>query len=359
MTMKYWILRILTLLLLCPALLRAQDDITQLPIDQGLPLMVRTGVKFVSVTDLNETDNTFSGVVDMRLIWTDLRQRYDTREAADGFKEWRTNSAVKRMETMYVPQVAIANFAKEPSNVTHGLRIYPNGRIELMQRYTGIFKLSLDVMKFPFDSQPLAVELISRRAPLDRLFLTYDQDDLNFSDLIKSELESWTPNVVTLRRDTMPGWYGQSHARVWASLEVTRKPLSTLAIVFIPMLAVILIPLIGLWLQKQENGEFKLDAMDIANVLIGGLFAVIALNFAVVTSYSSLGSGDNPVNRLFGICYVLLGVTFAISLLLFRFDLPHRWFGRYVSEEVFHFCSWGIPAITLTLSASVLFMAAA
>lgn len=357
MTIKRWMVRLCALLLLCPAILRAQDDITQLPIDQGLPLMVRTAVKFVSVTDLSETDNTFNAIVDLRLIWTDLRQRYDAKEAPDGFKEWRTDAATKRMEQMYVPQVAIANFAKDP-HITPGMRIYPNGRIELMRRYTGVFKLSLDVSKFPFDAQQLAVELISRRAPLEKLYLAYDQDDLTFSELLKSDLEGWTPNVVSLTKDSLPGWYGQSHARVWATLEVVRKPLSTLAVVFIPMLAAILIPLIALWLQKQENGGFKLDAMDVANVLIGGLFAVIALNFAVITSYPSLGSGDNPVNRLFGICYMLLGLTFAIALLLFRYDLARRCFGRYFSEEVFRFCNWGIPAITLTLSTSVIVIAA-
>jgi hypothetical protein len=228
-----------------------------------------------------------------------------------------------------------------------------------MQRFTGIFKLSLDVAKFPFDSQQLAVELISRRTPLEKLYLTYDQRDITFSEVVKSDLESWKPNVVTLRREPIPGWYGQDHARVWAALEVTRKPLSTMAVVFIPMIACLLIPLIALWLQKQKHGNFEKDAMDIVNVLVGGLFAVIALNFAVITSYPALGGGDNPANRLFAICYMLLGLSFAISLLLFRFDLARRWFGRFVSEEVFRFCIWGVPAVTVTLSGAVMFIAAA
>jgi len=351
--------RILAALILLPWSLSAQDDLTQLPWDQGLPLMVRTGVRFISVTDVNEVDNTFSAVVDFRLKWTDLRQRYEPEEAPNGFKEWRTDAALERIKTMYVPQVAISNFAGEPSSVIVGLRMYPNGNIEYMQRVTADFKMALDVKKFPFDKQQLAVELISRRAPLDKLFLTYDQDDLTFSDVVSSELDSWTAGLVSLRRDPLPGWYGQQQARVWVSLEMIRNSVTTLPVIFIPLLATMLIPLIAIWLQKQEDGEFKVEAFELANILIGGLFAVIALNFAVTSSYSSLGSGDNPVNRLFGIAYLVLGLTFAVALLVFQFDLPRRIFGKHFSTQLFMFIRWALPVSALTLSVSVLFMAAA
>ncbi len=351
--------RVLAALLLMPWAAFAQDDLTQLPWDQGLPLMVRTGVKFVSVTEVNEAGNTFSAVVDFRLKWTDLRQRYEPEEAPSGFKEWRTDAAVERMKTMYVPQVAISNFSKEPSSVIVGLRMYPNGNIEYMQRVTADFKLSLDVRKFPFDKQQLAVELISRRAPLNKLFLTYDQDDITFSDIIQSDLESWTAGLVSLRRDPLPGWYGQKQARVWISLEVIRNSLATLPVIFIPLIATMLIPLIALWLQKQEEGTYTIEAFELVNILIGGLFAVIALNFAITTSYSSLGSGDNPVNRLFGIAYFILGIAFGVALLVFHFDLPRRWFGKHFSIQLFRFIKWGLPAVAITLGVSVILAAAA
>ena len=92
--------------------------------------------------------------------------------------------------------------------------------------------------------------------------------------------------------------------------------------------------------------------------LIGGLFAVIALNFTISTSYSTLGSGDNPVNRLFGLAYLVLATSFAIALLVYRFDLARKWFGKYFSIELYKLFKWALPAATLTLALSVLFMAA-
>jgi uncharacterized Tic20 family protein len=358
-TLRSRFARLCALGVLVPFALGAQDDLTQLPFDQGLPLIVRTAVSFVSVTEIDEVENSFSAVVDVRLMWTDLRQKFPAESAPNGFLEWRTDAAVERMKNMYVPQVGIANFKEEPSSVIQGLRMYPNGNVEYIQRVTGTFKLALDVTKFPFDKQGLAVELISRRAPLERLFLSYEQDDLNFSKVLDSDLDGWTTGLVTLRRDPLPGWYGQKHARVWASLEVTRQPSATLPVIFIPLVASMLIPLIALWLQKQEDGLFGTEAFELANILIGGLFAVIALNFAITTSYSALASGDNPVNRLFGIAYLVLGIAFAVVLLVFHLDLPRRWFGKHVSIELFRFIKWGLPAAALTMGLAVIFLAAA
>ena len=59
-------------------------------------------------------------------------------------------------------------------------------------------------------------------------------------------------------------------------------------------------------------------------MIIGGLFAVIALNFTVNSVYQVLGSGDNPVSRLFALNYVALGVSLLVNVLLFRFGVVER-----------------------------------
>jgi hypothetical protein len=46
--------------------------------------------------------------------------------------------------------------------------------------------------------------------------------------------------------------------------------------------------------------------------------------------YQVLGSGDNPIDRLFVVNYVTLGVRLLVNALLFRFSVVERMFGRYV-----------------------------
>ena len=109
----------------------------------------------------------------------------------------------------------------------------------------------------------------------------------------------------------------------------------------------------------MEEGEFQIEAFEQANVIVGGLFAVIALNFTLNAGYGMLGSTDNTVRRLFTLNYLALGLSLLINLTLFRFNLPMRWFGRYVQEQVYLFLSWAVPLLVLATALAFLLIAMA
>jgi len=90
---------------------------------------------------------------------------------------------------------------------------------------------------------------------------------------------------------------------------------------------------------------------------MGGLFAVIALNFTVNSAYEALGSGDNPVSRLFALNYTTLGIGLLVNVLLFRFGVVERWFGRYVQEQFYIFLSWAVPVLVLTGAGAIILVA--
>jgi hypothetical protein len=136
------------------------------------------------------------------------------------------------------------------------------------------------------------------------------------------------------------GWYGEDLSRVTGSLAMQRRAGNSAALIFIPLLASLLIPLLAIWMNRVEEGEFQIEAFELANVIVGGLFAVIALNFTLNAEYATLGSSDNTVRRLFALNYLALALSLLVNLTLFRFNLPLRWFGRYVQEQVFLFLSW-------------------
>jgi hypothetical protein len=124
------------------------------------------------------------------------------------------------------------------------------------------------------------------------------QEDLNFSHATKDiSINGWKPGYVTVKRTSYPGWYGQSHSALTVGLDVTRESLKVVPIVFIPLLASLLIPLIAIWMNGTEAGEFKIDAFELGNVIVGGLFAIIALNFTINAAYKIIAAGDNTVTR--------------------------------------------------------------
>lgn len=334
----------------------AQEPADQsLPLGRGLPLLVRTGVYFLSVDHVDDTSATFGATVDLRLTWDDLRLQYPASEAPSGLREFRTEAAEARLAEIWHPDIVISNLVGDPVFTSSGLRMYPTGKVEWMQRVQGEFAIDFDVSRFPFDRQLLSIDLVSRREPSSRLLLDFRQGEINFSSHARDiAVEGWEIGAVTLARSMGAGWYGQQQAELKASLLVNRDPVRTIPPIFIPLLASLLIPLLALWLNKtEEDGEFKVEAFELTNVLIGGLFALIALNFTINSTYPTLAAG-NPVSLFFSLNYLVLAVNLLINIGLMRFGLVKRWFGPHVQREVYAWTVWALPASVVVAASAIL-----
>lgn len=338
----------------------AKEALDTLPTGAGLPLTVRVAVFFIDVHAIDDVAGRFDATVDIRLVWRDSRLRYPAGSEPNGFREARGAAAVAWIAQIWVPELVLDNLDGDAAEDTQGIREFSDGRVEWMRRIRGKFSADFDVHRFPFDRQQLYVGLVSRRDPLTRVVFDFRQSDLDYSRLARGTgVEGWAMGGVTLRREPLVGWYGNQHARVFATLAVTRDPASTIGPIFIPLLASLLIPMLALWLNAPApGGEFRIEAFELTNVLIGGLFALIALNFTVNAAFPMLAR-DNPVARLFGLNYLLLGLSLAINVLVFRFRWPARFFGAGVQEELFAWLVWAVPALALTAAAAIVLTAMA
>ena len=331
-----------------------------LPTGKGLPVQVKVGVAFLSIESFNENAGSFKATVDVRLRWVDIRLRQPAAQANGPPRVLRGADAQAQLAELWVPKVDVVNQRGDSSYAALDLRIYPDGRVEMTRRISGEFAISVDVGRFPFDRQHLRLELAVRDQTSDTVALEYEQDDLDFSRATAgTKLDGWEVGPVELSSEQLPGWYGTTHASVIASLEITRVPAPIIASIFIPLFASLLIPLLGLWLNRVEDGVFQIETFEFVNMIVGGLFAVIALNFTVNASYQLLGSGDNPVSRLFALNYMALGISLMINVLMFRFGVVGRWFGRYVQEQLYLFLIWAVPLLMLVAAASVILVAMA
>lgn len=334
--------------------------LTALPLDSGLPVVVRAGLAFVNVEGIDENEEAFTATVDLRLQWTDLRLRYPAGETPIGYREWRGTDLEAQLAQMWSPQIGLANMRGEPTRQSRSLRLYPDGRVEMMRRLTGIFAAPLDVARFPFDRQSLRIELVSERETANQVALDYRQDDLTFSRVDPgASVAGWDLGAVTLARDPLPGWYGESYARLDVALEADRRAIETVPGLFVPLLASLLIPLLGTWLNDLRNGEFQIEAFEFTNILIGGLFAVIALSFTVYSERSILASGVNTVSMLFALNFTALAVAIVINVAIVHFGSVRRLAGRHVQHEAFLFILWALPVAVAAIAAALILIAAA
>ena len=220
--------------------------------------------------------------------------------------------------------------------------------------------LICDPQRFPFDQQKLAAEVVVRGEDQDRVALDYHQDDLTFSTAGSDRnLDRWQVGLTNIRREPLPGLYGVLHSRLWVELQIRRQFSMAMAPIFIPLLASLLIPLMAIYMNEVKDGEFQIDAFELCNIVIGGLFAFIGLNFTVNSAYPMLGDADNTVTRLFGLNYLMLGAALAIIITLFRFNLVQRAFGKYVQEQLYLSIVWAGPLLVLATAIALLLVAMA
>jgi hypothetical protein len=331
---------------------------TGLPMEKGLPVLVKAAVGYVEVTEFDENRATFSGTVDIRLRWQDLRLRRPAAEAANPPRVLRGDAATAELARIWTPSGTIVNQVGAVALAATGLRIFPDGTVELMRRYTGTFATEYDVSRFPFGAQKLKVDFAADRETANQVLIEFDQDDLDFSrPSADTSLDGWTLRSVDLQVRPTPGWYGAAFGGITSSLEIARVQGPLIASIFIPLLASLIIPFLAIWLNRVEDGVFLLETHETVNIIIGGLFAVIALNFTVNSVYDVLESGDNPINRLFALNYLTLAVALAVNILIFRFHLVERVAGRYVQEQLFLTIIWAVPLLALITAASVILVA--
>jgi hypothetical protein len=333
---------------------------TSLPTDKGLPVRVKAAVAFVEIAAFSENTGSFTATVDVRLRWEDPRLRRPAEEATDPPKVYRGAEAQAQLAKLWVPEADLINQRNKATFTTAGLRVYPDGQVELIKRTSAEFTTPFEVERFPFDRQKLQIEVATRDQTSDAVVLEFEQDDLDFSGAAATaSLDGWELGFVSLRSKPLTGWHGASHARVVAALEVTRQSGPVAAAIFVPLFASLLIPLLGIWLNPIEDGKFQIETFEFVNLIVGGLFAVIALNFTVNSMYQVLSSGDNPVSRLFILNYVTLGVSLLVNVLLFRFSVAERLLGRYVQEQLFLFLIWAVPVLVFTMAGAVILVAIA
>jgi hypothetical protein len=335
------------------------ESAPSLPLGGGLPVVIRTGLRFEQISAIDENEGSCTATVDLRLRWMDARLAYP-KEDGSAFHVFKDAAAETRMAGMWVPRVELANTIGSPAFRTTSLRIYPDGRVELMQRTSTKFTTSFDPQRFPFDQQKLAVEVVVRGDDQERVILDYHQDDLQFGEAGAGRtLDRWELGLTNIRREPLPGLYGVLHSRLWVELQIRRQFTMAMAPIFIPLFASLLIPLMAIYMNRVEDGEFQIEAFELSNIVIGGLFAVIALNFTVNSAYPMLGAADNTVTRLFGLNYLVLGVAAGLIITLFRFNLVQRACGKYVQEQLYLSIVWAGPLLVLATAIAVLLVAMA
>lgn len=329
----------------------AADDVRDFPAAVDQPLRVGTGLFVVEVEAIDDDSDRFRALLDWRVAWTDPRQIY-TADAGER-RELSDEAAVHKLQTVWTPHVVLANLAAEAEVTDEDLYHYPNGHFEWIRRLRATFKTDLDHTSFPLDKQRLLMQIGSPLYSVNQVVLQND-DDVEFSGHGELVLRGWEFGRMRFCPATVTRWNGSIHSQLDGTLPAKRHVTPYVTSVFLPIVAVMLVPLLSLWLNRWRGHTFAVEPFELMNVTTGGLFATIALTLAIYSVYPFLSSGANVVGRLFTLNYLLLGLSMLTILMLFKTQLNDRpWFSPYVALEAYRFISWAAPVLTVILTLAI------
>ena len=328
------------------------------PTERGLPVLVRSAMVFQEVRSFNEQTGIFEAIVDLRLTWIDPRLAYKMVPGDRGYHEYKATAAEREITKIWTPKIRYLNMTNEPGAIERRLRIFSDGTVETIARITGTFGSPVSIEKFPFDHQKLTVEVAVFEDIREFVNFDFVANDLQFSKAANAvSIGGWSVGHVNLERGIIRGWNGDRYSKVNISLDVQRISWGTVAAIFIPLFASLLIPFLAVWMNKAKGGEFEIEAFELGNVVVGGLFAVIALGVTFSSAYPALVAEDNTVSRLLSLNYLALGVGILIIVFVYRFKLVAQWFGPYVQNEFYRILTWAFPVLFIATAIAIVSIA--
>ncbi len=279
--------------------------------------------------------------LDVQLRWKDTGLAFEPRKMGTNRMEFNRDSAAKKLAGIWTPALTLANATLQSTD--QGLFIYPDGTVVLIQRVKGVFDVKYRLDAFPFDTQSLAVRIVSERYDINEIELTQDQRDINNSGLgPEVRLSAWKPQRLECVKSRTRGWDGQYYPEMQAQIVLTRHPYASLLTILMPFFLVMLVPTIGMF-HTEMTINFRLNFWG------ASILALIALNFTYAARYAALPS-DSIIAQLIAIGAGYQTLMILLTITLLNPKNTDRWFSNtFIVPEIIHYLYWAIPLALIGL----------
>ncbi|QFY41920.1 hypothetical protein F6R98_04135 [Candidatus Methylospira mobilis] len=327
------ILTLLLLIFVSEGVLHAEE--LQIPENAPRPLKVGVAVTVNNISKINDQVGTMEAEVDVQLRWKDPDLVFDSRVVGMNRMEFNHESAEKKLAGIWTPALTVANVTMQSTE--KGLFIYPNGTVVLIQRVKGVFNVKYRLDAFPFDTQSLAVSIVSEKYDTNQIELVHDQRDINDSGLGKDvRLSAWRPQALTFSSSYTSGWDKRNYPAMQAKIVLVRNSFPHLLMIVMPFFLVMLVPTIGMFYTKLGI-QFRL------NFWAGSVLALIALSFTYAQRYSGLPP-DSIITQVIVIGAGYQTLMTVLTVTLFDQDYTDRYFSNTVLvQEIIIYLRWAIP----------------
>jgi gamma-aminobutyric acid receptor subunit alpha len=299
------------------------------------PIEVSVGIFLANLSGVAERSETFNADLYLSVRWRDARLAFAGSEPRRFLEE----AAVEHLKQMWWPQLEFVNTAA-PEVTNRALDISPDGSVRYELGVTGDFRADLDLRRFPFDRQTLAVRIQSFIWTDDQMVFVPDPTRIGFNPESTFEGLAVTRVRSEVLQKKLTGWTAaESYSEYAALVDVDRRATFYVWTVFTPMVLIFLISC-TIFVVPYESFSSRIG------ICLTALLACIATQFAMSFNLPQIAY-LTVIDRAFLVTYTCIAVGVLVSTLqatLLR-NRPER------AARVNRLAGVGLPALFLLLLA--------
>lgn len=209
----------------------------------GKPTEVKMRYVVLDIDGVDSAVQNFTMNLFFRAEWMDPRETH----SGDG-------PVSKELSELWNPNIQITNRQKIFKTMDEVAKVYPSGKVEVVQRVWGDFSQILDLKNFPFDSQNFEVTLVSVGHTTDEVQLVLDKElpsgispQFSLPDWEILEHKAWGHNTAVFAEM-------DKAAMFTISLEAKRHNEYYIIKVILPLFLIVAMSWIVFWIDPEQAG---------------------------------------------------------------------------------------------------------
>lgn len=301
-------------LLLCVGLRPAWADIA--PPNSGEPTLVTVDLKLEDINDIKLGSGTFDLTAQFGMAWHDPRLAFEPEGELSGPRVWMGARAEQQLQRIWHPIVDVNGEKGLSVTRVYSLAIWPNGQVELREKFSASPRFDGELSWFPFGHISLSLTLTS--AAMDRRQVEFQLGELSpKEDLAAVDRVihgNWVLEEVNwyVSERTRSTHSGHLYPQIDVSIRVEHDFLDGVHKVLLPLLVIALASWGLLWLNPTVQPAFSSPRIGGTTTLI---LTTIALKFVLgrelpVVHYLTLA------DALFNVTIVMLTVSLLASCMV-------------------------------------------